>query len=448
MGFFRKSIIDVVEWSPQGDEVVYAYHHPERNLSTATQLIVHESQVALLFAKGQLIETFGPGKKTLSTENLPILRSLYGLPFGGTNPFYAEVWYVNNVQTFAIDWEIDKLPIFDVDFQTQVPLYASGQYGLKVVDPEKFVVKFVGTRYKFTQDDMTTQSMGEICSKVKSIILQYMLNNKIGFMQISAYLDMLSNILREQMASFWADLGLELTKFYINTIEVDKSTPEGARLADAISQQATQKITGRTWQQEQMFETANNAIDGFSDMAGRGGTGGLLGGLMAVQMMNNMGNGGGNGLGGLATSMMQPQYGQPAMGGVGNNNAVQGSNGQFNPNAAQVKPIFCASCSKKYMSNQSFCPHCGHKYNPCPQCGTDNNENAKRCVTCGRPLGATGANTTLPICPSCGAPLAPGAQFCGTCGTRITVQNENICSRCGAELHPSVKFCPNCGNRR
>lgn len=30
---------------------------------------------------------FGPGKHQLNTENLPILSSLYGLPFGGKNPF-------------------------------------------------------------------------------------------------------------------------------------------------------------------------------------------------------------------------------------------------------------------------------------------------------------------------------------------------------------------------
>lgn len=447
MGLFSKPFIDVVEWHPQGSEVIYAYHFPERNLSTATQLVVHESQVALLFSKGQLIGTFGPGKKTLTTENLPLLRNLYGFGFGGTNPFFADVWFVNNVQTFAIDWKIDKLPVFDVDYQTQVPLVATGQYGLKVTDPEKFVIKFVGTRDQFTQSDMTAQSMGEICSKAKSMILQFMLANKIGFMQISAYLDTLGTNLRNQMTSFWSEVGLELTKFYVNSIEIDKMTPEGQRIADAISQQATQKITGRTWQQEQMFDTANNAIDGFSGMAGQGGTGGLLGGLMAVQMMSGMSNG----MGGVGAGLMQPAYGQPAMGGTGNANASQSAESQISAgmNMIAARTVYCAACSKKYMSNQAFCPHCGHKYNPCPKCGTDNSEHAKRCVSCGTSLGvgARGAGTSC-NCPNCGTPLAPGAQFCGNCGTRVGVQNDNICTRCGAELPPTAKFCPVCGKRR
>ena len=87
------AIIDLVRWAPQGNQTIYAYRFPETNLSTYTQLIVQESQEAILFSKGQIVGKFGPGKHTLNTENLPILRSLYGLPFG-KNPFTAEVWFV------------------------------------------------------------------------------------------------------------------------------------------------------------------------------------------------------------------------------------------------------------------------------------------------------------------------------------------------------------------
>ena len=33
-----------------------------------------------------------------------------------------------------------------------------------------------------------------------------------------------------------------------------------------------------------------------------------------------------------------------------------------------------------------FCPHCGDPYMPCPRCGTDNDADAKRCVSCGTML--------------------------------------------------------------
>lgn len=446
MALFRKSIIDSIEWRPQTDEVIYAHHFPEMNISNHARINVFESQEALFFSKGQLIAKFGPGHHVVKTENMPILRDLMGLPFGGNNPFSADVWFVNKVQTFAIDWEISRMSIHDVDYDTQLQLVARGQYGLRVVDAEKFIIKFVGTKNDFTQDDMTDQSYGEFCSKAKSIILQYMLANKIGFKQISAYLDLIGTNLKKQMEAFWSDLGLELTKFYVTSIDLDESTEEGHRIADAISRQASMKITGHTWQQEQAYGTANNAIEGFQNMAGQGGTGGLLGGLLAVQMVSGMASGRGGGIGG---AMMQTAFDQPGMGGgAGNANAAQTLNGK-NGNMISAHPIYCGNCSKKYMSNQAFCPYCGHKTNLCPKCGTDNRDNAKRCVSCGTNLIQGGEGDSTPkVCPNCGAPLAPGNVFCGNCGTKVSAVDENHCARCGALLQPNAKFCPVCGNHR
>ena len=60
--------------------------------------------------------------------------------------------------------------------------------------------------------------------------------------------------------------------------------------------------------------------------------------------------------------------------------------GGMQPDAQQgggVKEIYCANCSKKHLTTERFCPHCGSEYNPCPKCGADNPKNARRCVSCG-----------------------------------------------------------------
>lgn len=424
------AIIDLVRWSPQGNKTIYAYRFPETNLSTYTQLVVQESQEAVLFSKGQIVGKFGPGKHTLNTENIPILRNLYGIPFGGKNPFTAEVWFINKLQPYNIDWAIDKMPIHDADYNTQLPLVANGRYGLKIIDAEKFLIKIVGTKFEFTQDDLTDQFFGEFSAKTKSTILQYMIKHRIGYKTISAALDDISNFLKAIMTPFWEELGLELTKFYITSIDIDQSTPEGKRVAEAIAQQSSMSITGHTWQQEQMFGVANNAVDGFSN-----GNGGLIGGLMAMNMMGGMGGGTGVGSG-----MINPQYNQPTFG--GNNQNVQVGNIGQQQGTQQVREVYCSNCAKKFPSTHSFCPHCGDPYNPCPKCGTDNDSKAKRCISCGTPLQAE-----APTCPNCNAPLDTGSTFCGNCGKQILTSESN-CSRCGALLAPNVKFCPKCGNKR
>lgn len=437
------AIIDCVSWSPQEAQPVYAYKFPENNLSTYTQLIVNESQVALLFSKGELMGKFGPGKHTLSTENLPILRRMYGFPFGGKNPFMAQVWFVNLIETVNNPWSLHRLSVHDPDFQTTLPLMADGQYGLKIIDPEKFLIKMVGTHNIFTHADMTAQFTGEFTTKAKSLISRYIIGNNVGFKQISAYLDPMSQQLREELNDFWSNYGIELTKFYVSNIDIDQSTPEGRKVKEAIATQSSMSITGHTWQQEQMFGTVNESISKISEMGGLGGNGGLLGGIMAINMMNNV-TSGARGGGMLNSGMMDTKFEQPRFGpesstlGKGAQERMAGAHPASGP-----KMVYCSRCAKKFDANNAFCPHCGSKYNPCPNCGTDNPETARRCVNCGTSLNSEGEGK----CPHCHSQIPANCSFCPGCGQPV-VREINSCSRCGYHIPPSAKFCPKCGNRK
>ncbi len=167
------AFIDVVEWSPR-DNDIYAWRFPESNLSTATQLIVRESQEAVFFSKGQILGKFGPGRHQLTTENLPLLRQFFGLPFGGTNPFFAEVWFVNKTAPLTIDWRTTSMRVMDPDYGAMVPISAVGRYGVKVRDAEKFLVKLIGTMQTFTSANLTDHFMGPLVSKTNSAIASYM----------------------------------------------------------------------------------------------------------------------------------------------------------------------------------------------------------------------------------------------------------------------------------
>lgn len=429
------AIIDLVQWRPKDDEMLYAYRYPEMNLSTHTQLLVMESQLALLFSKGQLLGKFGPGKHTLSTENLPILRSLYGIPFGGKNPFTAEIWYVNLLQPANLEWKTSSMSIHDVDYQTQLPLVAKGRYGIKIQDAEKFLIKLVVPKTKFSVRDVTDQCFGEFVTKAKSAIVQFMGNNRIGYKSVSGHLDQLSEYLRSNLSGFWADYGIELCNFYITEIEIDDSTETGRRVKEAIAQQSSMHITGHTWQQEQMFNTAQGAVNSMGN-----GSGGMLGGLMAMGMMGGFGGMGG----GVGGSLMQPENNQPTFGGqqpAGGGQPMGGGMGQQGAAMPRPASVYCSNCGKQFPTTSAFCPYCGHKYNPCPNCGRDNDENARRCTGCGATLAGSEGH-----CPHCNAPLAPGMQFCGKCGKPVAM--GDVCSRCGAPMPPSVRFCPKCGNRR
>jgi membrane protease subunit (stomatin/prohibitin family) len=398
------AIIDLVKWdsTPEqqfysshfSEEQVYAWKFPYTNLSTYTQLIVAESQEAILFSKGQIVGKFGPGKHTLNTENLPILRNLFGIPFGGKNPFTAEVWFVNKLMPLNLDWTTDSMMYNDPDYQTMVPLRAKGRYGIKIVDAERFLIKLVGTTTTFTARQLTDNFYGATVAKTKSTILQFIISNKIGIKTISAFLDGLSENLRLSIATFWEDYGFQLISFYITTIEVDSNTKAGEMILKAMSQQSAQIIGGYTWQQSQVFELGDKAVDSI----GKGnGQSNLLGAVLATNLMGNMSGGG----------LLNP---------------VSYKNQETNQNIqdAVVKPpreVYCSNCAKKFSSNMKFCPHCGDPYLACPKCGADNDVNAKKCVSCGTTLSAAETVVTEETCKRCGYKLGH-APYCPNCGLK------------------------------
>lgn len=430
------ALIDCASWKPKSDEFVFAYRFPQTNLSTYTQLIVYESQEALLFSKGQLMGKFGPGKHTLDTENLPILRSFFGIPFGGKNPFVAEIWIVNKLYPANMSWTVQNMAVHDTDYQTMLPLQAKGQYGLQVSESEKFLLKMVGTKDVFTESDMLSQAYGEFSSKSKSAIIQFMTNQRVGFKSVSAHLDALSEYIKSNLLPFWEEYGLTMKKFYVNEISIDTSTAEGKKISEALADQASMSITGHSWQQEQMFGMANNAVDQIGNASGGNG---LIAGLMALNMMGSNGIGGG-----MSSMLMHPHNNQPTF--SGSQGSMSSQQGGMQPANIQngAKEIYCANCSKKHLTTERFCPHCGSEYNPCPKCGSDNPRTARRCVSCGTSLQQDGI---ISQCHSCGSPITPGVSYCPQCGARQNVVVGNSCPRCSAAVPQTSRFCPKCGQR-
>lgn len=394
------AFIDFVDWQPKSNDI-FAWRYPADNLSTATQLVVRESQEALLFSKGKIIAKFGPGKHTLTSENIPLLRNLFGIPFGGRNPFTAEVWFTNKAAPLTIDWRTTSARIMDADYGVMVPIVAVGRYGLKVEDSERFLIKLVGTLNEFNSAQLTDHFMGPLITKTNSTIVSYMTANKIGIMQIAAYLEQLSRFMEAPLKEFWEDYGMALTGFYVTSIDLDTATADGKKIADAMSDRSAQSIAGYTWQQKEAFNVANKGISSNSQL-------GVLGAAVMTGVVGNAGFGG---------AMMTPfnaMAGGALTGGLGA--AVTNGGGGSSPLNAK-KEVFCSNCGKKFSTNSKFCPYCGDVYNPCPYCGSDNMTGAARCVTCGASL---------------------------TAGS-VAGKGGNVCNRCGVPLQAGVKFCPNCG---
>jgi membrane protease subunit (stomatin/prohibitin family) len=411
------AFIDMVKWDTSND--VFAWKYPEQNLSTFTQLVVHETQEAVLFSKGQLLQKFGAGKHTLNTENIPLLRNVFGIPFGGKNPFTAEVWFVNRASPLNLPWRTDSMRYKDPSYNAMVPLMAEGQYGLQVQDAEKFLLKLVGTVPSFNSRDLAEHFRGELVSKTKSTIVAKMMADHIGIMEISAYLHTIGEFLKAEMAAFWSDNGFKLINFYITSVDIDDTTPDGIQILQSIANRSTRDIEGFTYQQERTFDTRKTGAAGSNAMG--------LGLGMA------MGQGLGQGLAGNMGSTLMNPTSAPLASGVSEGTGSESMRGTgITAGQTGKNQVFCAKCGTK-TGGAKFCPGCGKPYLPCLNCGADNLQGAVKCVMCSQALGQK--------CPKCGVPLAVDARFCPSCGENL----KKVCSTCGTPVSASTKYCPNCG---
>ncbi|KAI7262205.1 hypothetical protein KC345_g9503 [Hortaea werneckii] len=252
------AIIEVVKYD--GPAGVFAWKYPNQELGTWTQLIVNESQEAILFKGGQALDSFTAGRHTLSTANIPILSSVVNLPFGGKSPFTAEVWFVNKMNSMNVKWGTSApLQLQDPKYKIMVGVRAFGQFGVRVDDPRKFLLKLVGTLPLFDQETMVNYFRGLLMSNINELISSYLVHKKISILEINAYVVEISKHIQGRLASSFVDNGIELNNFFIDSINIPDDDPATVRLKEALAKKAEMDIIGFTYQQERSFNTMEEA---------------------------------------------------------------------------------------------------------------------------------------------------------------------------------------------
>src|SRR6218665_3755098 len=406
------SVIDLVKWS--GNPNILAWKFPGgEQLSTWTQLIVNETQEVFLVKEGVYQGPFGAGRHTLSTENIPLLTQLIGIPFGGRSPFAAEVWYVNRATNLDIRWGTpDAIQLQDPKYQVMVPVRAFGQYGVRIVDAKKFLLKLVGTLPAFDADTLSTYFRGVFTTKIKSGIATAIIKNGVSVLEISTELETLSGAMKEQLAPELEEYGLQLVQFNIHSINVPEDDSAVKSLKATLAKRTEMGLLGFTYQQERSFDVMQTA-------AGNEGTaGGVMGAGMGMGMGLGIGAPMGAAFGNIAPQLQAIGSPAPAT------TVGSGKQGQV---------ATCDKCGGGIPKGSKFCPTCADPVNACPACGEDNPSSSTACRSCGGAMPSQ--------CPGCQSSVMPGAKFCSECGQKLVL----ACSKFGHALKAGAKFCNDCG---
>jgi membrane protease subunit (stomatin/prohibitin family) len=347
------ALLDLVEYLDPTGNVLAARVPPDGSgeLRFGSQCIVREGQLAFFARDGRFLDMLIPGRHTLTTANIPLLVDFIKLPFGNKSPFRADVYYVSLQQHTDLKWGTPQpIPMRDSQFG-MVRLRAFGTYIAQVAEPRKLLTSVVGTRGRFTVQDLEEQLRSSIIARVADVIAEWMRERKLSVLDLATEYDELSEMAHESLKKDFAGLGMELTRFYINTISMPEELERRLDQIGGVAAMGGMSDYTRFKAAEALQDAARS---GGNTLAGAGvglGVGVNLGAIMGQAL----------------APTLQPQ--QPAP-------------------AAQPQGQACAKCGAQNIASAKFCNECGSSLRAvvCPKCGHVPQPGAKFCIECGTGL--------------------------------------------------------------
>ncbi len=279
-------IIDVIEAPNQGlaDIVVRVPQSGSGDFQLGSQVIVRESQTAVFFRDGKALDSFGAGRHTITTANLPLITNLLERIFSsGKNIFTAEVYFVNRREFLEQKWGTpEPITLRDKDLG-MVRLRAFGNYSMQVSDPQLFVTKIVGTQGLYQTAQIDAYLRGVIISRMTDVLA----SSGASFLDLPALFDELSAGIKARLADDFAAQGITLKQMFIQSVSPTEETQK------AIDERASMGAIGNM--QAYLQYKAARAL-GDAAQAGGGDAGSLTGA--------GLGLGAGVGLGGVMAQAM------------------------------------------------------------------------------------------------------------------------------------------------
>lgn len=388
------------------------------DFNATSQLIVDETHEALLVVNGNAADLFTAGRRTLSVPNIPIARKLIEIPTGGNSPFPCKVFFINKVHQMDLLWGTQgpitsEDPLYDIFLHVM----ANGSMSISVDNSRKFILKMVGFRDNFSNDELISKFRGIISSHVKDCISKIMINGMLSYFMINAHLFELSGVIKERLDVIFEEYGIKIQYFNMETIEVPEA--DYKKVSEAKERRTSRMIEGYTWQEERQMMIAEKFAGNEGTM---GNVGGAVGGFM-------MGGAMGGSIVDIARNALDPEK-------IPKEKSPKDASGTH-PRPGQDRGKIDVDEFFKPKEELAEPATDGEK---CPKCSADLPANVKFCLRCGERIKH---DDNMVVCPNCGNAVQKG-KFCFECGYKFSA---NTCPKCGTTSPEGAKFCHECGGR-
>src|SRR6187397_3140977 len=233
MDYLKTQLLDIIQWEDDSrDTISWRYPDQDKEIKRGAQLIVRESQTCQFIYLGQFGDTFGPGKYTLTTDNIPILSTLKSWKYGFNSPFKADIYYVNTRLFTGNKWGTSNPVMMRDEDLGIVRVRAFGTYDFRLVDPKLFLKEVAGSDQNFRLDEFADTMR----SRIVSLFADALATAKIPVFDVaSRYTELGDALLPLINPLIQAKYGLEMTSFILENVSVP---PEVEQAVDKRSSMA------------------------------------------------------------------------------------------------------------------------------------------------------------------------------------------------------------------
>lgn len=332
-------------------------------IQLGSQLIVEESQQAVFFRDGKALDTFGPGRHTLTTQNIPFLTKLLGLPFEGKSPFQAATVFVSTKTFLDLKWGTKEPVAYRDSELAMVRLRAFGKFAVRIANAQQFVNEIVGTNGIYTTDGVEAYFKDVIVARLTDLLGE----NLQSIFDLPKVYDELAMGLKSRVADDFGKYGIDLVDLILGAItppaEVQKLIDERSGMGAVGDMNAYMKFKAA----QAMGDAAKQTGEGGGAMGAGMGVGMGAGmGMMLPQMMKDAMQSGshpaqGGGGGQQAAAAAGGAVAGAAAAGASSEEATAPGASDEGTGAADASPAFCHQCGQKLPENAKFCPGCGTK---------------------------------------------------------------------------------------
>ena len=229
MDFIKGELIDIIEWTDDSrDTLSYRFPDDDKAIKNGAQLIVRESQQVQFVYLGEFGDTFGPGKHTLTTDNIPVLTKLKSWKYGFNSPFKADVYYVNTRLFTGNKWGTANPIMMRDDDLGIVRVRAFGTYDFRIVDAKLFLKEVAGSDQNFRLDEFADTMR----SRIVSVFADALASAQVPVFDVaSRYTELGEALLPLINPVVTAKYGLEIASFIVENVSVPPEVETGDRQA-------------------------------------------------------------------------------------------------------------------------------------------------------------------------------------------------------------------------